>query len=157
MKKDDIIVKTYQEIGQNSTLRKDNKNDEVSSASTGGANQSQAESQKKKWIKIGIAILIAIIIGISILVYFLFLRGLNNSDDTDQNDDQNYDQNDDKNDVPKTEDPFAVIIPEYKEDNEKLESEFEFKTLVGDLRKIQVIQRYDEDRLFEGQRINKKK
>ena len=106
-------------------------------------------NQKKKIIKLVIgASIVVIIIGIFILVYFFFIKDLigkkkNNSGGSD--------------DGSKGEDPFAVIVPQYKEDNEKLESEFEFKTLVGDLRRIQVLQRYDEDRLYEGEKIQRKK
>ena len=140
------IVKKYQEINQGTTTSRKDQKDVISSS--GGIEQSQSQSQKKKWIQIGLPILIVIILGIVILVYFFFIKDLTNGD-------KNSGQNN-STDVPRGEDPFEVIIPEYREDNEKLESEFEFKTLVGDLQRIQLIQRYVEDRLFEGQRIKRK-
>jgi hypothetical protein len=137
------IVKKYEE----STLRKNIKNDRISSSSSDNVGRCQTKNKKIIKLIIGASIVV-IIIGIFILVYFFFIKDLigkkeNNSGGSD--------------DGSKGEDPFAVIVPQYKEDNEKLESEFEFKTLVGDLRRVHVIQRFVEDRLYEGHKIQRKR
>ena len=51
--------------------------------------------------------------------------------------------------------PFSPITPVYPKGNQKLEAEFVFKTKVGDLRRIYVNQKYQEDRLFEGEKITR--
>ena len=130
----DEIVKKYEET----TLRKTIKKEEISSSD----GNDQSLFKKKKWIKLGIFISICIIIGIILLLYFLVIKELINKKDNSSVHDK---------------DPFSVIIPTYNEDNEKLESEFEFKTLVGDLRRVHVIQRFVEDRLYEGQKIQRKR
>ena len=144
------IVKRFED----STLRKTIKNNRASSSNAGDTNI----SKKRKLIIIGITISVFILIGIFLVVYFVEIKDLiNKKEKNDNPTDQINTNNTDNIDESKPEDPFEVIIPKYKKANEKLESEFEFKTLVGDLRRIQVLQRYDEDRLYEGQEIQRKK
>ena len=121
---------------EQTTSRKSIKNNEITYSGNNNNNYSKKRKCKKiLLLTISIPILLALIIAI----YFLFIKSF---------------INDERN---KEKDPFAVITPEYKIGSEKLESEFEFKTLVGDLRRIEIIQKSDEDRLYEGKKIKRAK
>ena len=111
---------------------------------------------KKKLIII-LSIVISIIIAIIIaLIFLVFLKRPPNEINNDINTDEII--------IPKTEEPskpedepFSVITPIYPDNYEKLESEFEFNTKVGDLKRIYVNQKYLENRLYEGKQISRTK
>ena len=134
---DDIIIKRYQE----STLRRSiqnrpNTNDQIDT-------QSGLNSKKKKLLLLISIIIIIILILIFIIIYFSIIKKRKVEEDiTNQTKSE-------------SENPFSIITPEYNKDNKKLESEFEFKTIVGDLRRIYVNQKYQEDRLYEGNKITR--
>ena len=152
---DDIEVKRYTK----STLRKTNtkninnylKGHCTDNSSTNSHNISNNAKQKKcnnkkLWIIVGIVLSI-LILGIitACILIFKSKKIPINPDDPNPNDPNPNEPND----------PFSVITPGYDKVNKKLESEFEFNTKVGDLKRIYIHQKYKEDRLYEGKKITK--
>ena len=62
-----------------------------------------------------------------------------NPDDPNPNDSNPDDPNPDEQNTNEPNDPFSVITSKYEKGNKKLESEFEFNTKVGDLKRIMLI------------------
>ena len=93
---------------------------------------------------------ISILLGLINIIYFVYIKDSTKKEINYFNKRSIIDEHN------KEKDPFQKIIPEYKVGNEKLVNEFEFKISVGDLRRIEIIQNYDENRLFEGKEFKRK-
>ena len=140
-----IEVKKYEET----TLRKTNpiKDNIVNDSS----NVAKKCKNAKLWILF--SIFVPIIIGGIIAVYILINKANKNPKEpiiSEENTDESTNEENIRNN-----DPFSIITPIYEKGNKKLESEFEFKTKVGDLRRIYINQKYQEDRIYNGQKITR--
>ena len=140
---DDIEVKKYEE----STLRKaNNLNGQKNPNSSSDSHSTNSNIKKRKCTKkeLGITFGIALIIAIGGIIAscIILLKQENKGENPIIPEDP-------------IDNPFSIIIPVYDKGNKKLESEFEFNTKVGDLKRIYVHQKYIEDRLYEGQKIIK--
>ena len=142
---DNIEVKKYVET----TLRKANPIKDSSETDSTNIVVKTCK-YKKLWIILGIflPIIIGGIIAICILIHSPAAKEI--IDISDKITDEETSE-----DTSEINDPFSVITPKYEKGNKKLESEFEFKTKVGDLRRIYINQKYQEDRIYEGQKITR--
>ena len=144
---DDNVIK-YDQSTKRKTRENNNGQNDIISNSTSNENITQKCKYKKLWIILGIVlpILIAAIIAASILLSKMKKKCTNCTEESDTIEDIE----------PTTPyDPFSVIIPVYDKSNKRLESEFEYKTKVGDLRRIHVNQKIEEFRLYEGTNIKR--
>ena len=154
MNDNEVTVKRYNET----TVRKSIKgNNIIENSSTNSSNNLRNINKcTKKKIIIILSIVISIIVAAVVaLIFLVFLK---------KPEDNNNNTNTDEIIIPKTEEPnkpidepFSVITPIYPDNYEKLESEFEFNTKVGDLKRIYVNQKYEENRLYDGLQISRTK
>ena len=133
----------YEQSSHRKTVKKNNgQNDILSSSSSSTQHLTQRCKHKKLWIILGILLPILIIAIITVIVLYK----------KNQKKCSTCTEGIQEEDKP---DPFSVIIPVYPENYQKLESEFEYKTKVGDLRRIHVNQKTEEDRVYEGKNIKR--
>lgn len=98
------------------------------------------------FIVLGILLLV---VAIGLCIYFFIIPNLNR----DNNDDEESEQNIKPPSQGNQEDP-QIVPPPSNIDDRKLGSEFDFNTTVGDLKRITVNQKYKEDMLIDGEKVD---
>ena len=105
----------------------------------------------KRKLKIFFIVLgvLLLVVAIGLCIYFFIIPSLNR----DNNDNEESEQNLKPPGQGNQEDP-QIVPPPSNIDDRKLGSEFDFNTTVGDLKRITVNQKYKEDILIDGEKVD---